>query len=122
MSKILLAAIFALLLCDVGVFAEDDKHADTIRFESNIEYDGTFNYVYETTNGITAEQKSNGEHSVKGGYAYYSPEGKLITMAYVADELGYHPRSSLLPTPPPIPPAILRSLEYIRKRQQEAKN
>ncbi|XP_013113601.1 pupal cuticle protein-like [Stomoxys calcitrans] len=124
MNKFLLTAIVVATLA-YGVFAgggEDDVHADTYKFESNVEYDGTFNYVFETTNGITAEEKSTGPHSVKGGFAYYSPEGELITMSYVADENGFHPKSTILPTPPPIPPAILRSLEYIRTHQKKSEN
>lgn len=55
-----------------------------------------------------------GGQYASGSSAYYSPEGELVQLTYTADENGYHPQGAHLPTPPPIPEAILRSLEYIR--------
>lgn len=92
----------------------EDVHAETIKFESDMDAEGNYNYAFETSNGITAQEKGTGGQYAKGGYAYYSPEGELIQMSYVADENGFQPSGSHLPTPPPIPAAILKSLEYIR--------
>lgn len=50
---------------------------------------------------------------------YTSPEGIPIETSYVADENGYQPQGAHLPTPPPIPEAILRSLEYNAAHPQQ---
>lgn len=40
---------------------------------------------------------------MQGSYSYTSPEGKPITVTYIADELGFRAEGNHLPTPPPIP-------------------
>ncbi|KAJ8954442.1 hypothetical protein NQ318_011118 [Aromia moschata] len=82
---------------------------------------------YDTENGITAEE--HGEQRpvgnnlgtiAQGYYRYTSPEGVPVGVDYTADENGYHPVGSHLPTPPPIPEAILRSIAFIQARQQSS--
>ncbi|XP_075162628.1 pupal cuticle protein Edg-78E-like [Haematobia irritans] len=123
MNKIFLSVILAVLICNaLAGTKDDDVHAHIITFESNIDHNGNYNYVYETSNGITAEEKGTGGQNAKGGFAYYSREGDLVQMKYKADEYGFHPEGDLLPTPPPIPAAILRSIEYIQTHPQKWKN
>lgn len=50
--------------------------------------------------------------SVQGSFAYTSPEGVPIQTQYAADENGFRAVGNAIPTPPPIPEAILRSLEW----------
>ncbi|KAJ8924938.1 hypothetical protein NQ315_001101 [Exocentrus adspersus] len=76
--------------------------------------DGSYNYAYETADGISAQEEGalRGEaQQAQGGYSYTSPEGEQISVQYVADENGFQPQGSHLPTPPPIPDAILKSIE-----------
>ncbi|XP_073841256.1 pupal cuticle protein Edg-78E-like [Musca autumnalis] len=120
MNKILFLTIFAILVC--GIYADDeDAHAEIIRYVNNIHHDGKYNYHYETSNGITGEEKGEGGHFAKGGFAYYSDDQKLYQLSYTADELGFHPIADHVPRPHPIPAAILRAIEYIRTHPHEEK-
>jgi hypothetical protein len=82
---------------------------------------------YETENGITAQEegsiKNRGQQDeasiVQGAFTYTSPEGIPIKVTYIADEDGFRAEGAHLPTPPPIPEAIVRSLEYNRAHPEE---
>ncbi|XP_066250589.1 spidroin-2-like [Euwallacea similis] len=86
--------------------------------------DGAGNYhtEYETGNGIqsveTGENKGAGE-VIQGSFSYTSPEGEKIGLSYTADEEGFHPQGDNLPTPPPVPEAILKSIEYNKAHPEE---
>ncbi|XP_055595185.1 endocuticle structural glycoprotein SgAbd-8-like [Uranotaenia lowii] len=92
-----------------------------IRQEQEINPDGTYSWSYETGNGIQAEEqgflKNAGTEQAaqvaQGEYSYTAPDGQLIRVQYIADENGFQPIGDHLPTPPPIPPAIQRALEYL---------
>lgn len=71
-------------------------------------------YNYETANSITAEEQGEARGDgtkAHGSYSYISPEGEHISITYTADENGFVPQGSHIPTPPPIPEAILKSLQ-----------
>ncbi|XP_076652000.1 cuticular protein 49Ah [Halictus rubicundus] len=96
------------------------------------EHDGTYKTSYETGNSIIAEEsgyikkvgegEEQGEALVQeGSYSYTSPEGKLITIHYTADETGFHATGDHIPTPPPVSEEIQKGLDLIFAgiRQQE---
>ncbi|KAJ8920791.1 hypothetical protein NQ315_004932 [Exocentrus adspersus] len=91
-----------------------------LRYESDAAPDGShYQYSYETANGIVAHEVGDlaapvpdAPLRVSGSYAYTSPEGLPVQITYTADENGFQPSGDVLPTPPPIPEAILRSIEY----------
>lgn len=93
---------------------EYDHLAVTRSTNSQLKSDGSYQYQFDTTNGIAAQEVGVGGHYASGSSAYYAPDGQLITLTYVADENGFHATGDHLPTPPPIPRAILKSLEYIQ--------
>ncbi|RZB40274.1 Chitin bind 4 domain containing protein [Asbolus verrucosus] len=99
------------------VQANDEHLAKTVRQLNVISPDGSYNYAYETENQIFAEQqgflKDENTQEVQGQYQFTSPEGQIFRVAYVADENGFHPQGEHLPTPPPVPPAIQRALDYL---------
>lgn len=79
-------------------------------------------YSYETGNSISAEEQGflknagNPEQETQvaqGQVTYTSPEGQVIQISYIADENGFQPQGEHLPTPPPIPPAIQKALEFL---------
>lgn len=108
--QIALACLLAL--------AYANENAEVIRNEAQVDVN-SFKYAYELGNSVKAAQEGNlkGEDiwEVKGEYSYTSPEGEPISIQYTADENGFHVDAAnpLLPTPPPIPEAIQRSLDYI---------
>jgi len=82
-----------------------------------------FSFRVETAHGIVhAEQGSlkdlnlkEGPVSVRtGSYSYTGPDGKKYTVNWTADEKGFHAQGEHLPTPPPIPEAIKKSLALPR--------
>uniref|UniRef100_A0A1B6CC76 Endocuticle structural glycoprotein SgAbd-2 n=1 Tax=Clastoptera arizonana TaxID=38151 RepID=A0A1B6CC76_9HEMI len=94
-------------------------------------YDGTYRYSYETGNGITAQeqgflknpgQKDLEAQSAQGSYSYTAPDGTPITVTWYADETGFHAEGAHLPTPPPIPDAIAKSLQQIQQQRPAAGN
>ncbi|KAK6642032.1 hypothetical protein RUM44_013755 [Polyplax serrata] len=116
-------AIFALTAARPQ---QQDEPIPILKFENpGVNFDGSYKWSYETANEIFAEEsgyvKNQGDPEAEsqvaqGTYSYTSPDGQRITVTYVADENGFIPQGSHLPTPPPIPEAILRSLEFIRSQ------
>ncbi|XP_076272301.1 cuticle protein 3-like [Rhynchophorus ferrugineus] len=76
--------------------------------------DGTYRYDYETGNGIAAQEQGDARGDgtkAQGSFSFTAPNGEQVSIIYTADENGFVPQGSAIPTPPPIPEAILKSLE-----------
>lgn len=50
---------------------------------------------------------------VRGSYSYNDVNGQPVSLTYTADENGFRPVGAHLPTPPPVPLEILRSLRFL---------
>lgn len=95
-----------------------------LRYDNNPNQgDGSYSYAYETGNGIQAQEQgylkgaggAAGEaQTAQGSFSYTGPDGARYAISYTADENGFRPVGAHLPTPPPIPDAILRSIEQNR--------
>lgn len=48
--------------------------------------DGTYSYVWRTSNGINAEESGVGGVSAVGSYDFISSDGVPVAIEYVADE------------------------------------
>ncbi|CAG9560437.1 unnamed protein product [Danaus chrysippus] len=115
--------IIALSLLAVA-FAAPQAPSEPIpilRQNSESNPDGSFQYSFETGNGIAAEAsgglKDVGAEEpalqIQGQFQYPSEDGSSIQLSYIANENGYQPQGSILPTPPPIPADIQRALDYL---------
>jgi len=113
MFKFIIVSV-AFAACVYALPNQYDAAAETRSYKSDLKEDGSYSYQYETTNGIGAQESGVGGYYASGSAAYYAPDGQLIQLTYTADENGFHPQGDHLPTPPPIPAAILKSIEYIR--------
>lgn len=97
------------------------RQAAILRSTSDNNPDGSYQWSYETENGIAASETGalkpagpNGEPAIEaqGGYQYTAPDGQVIRVEYAAGADGFVAKGDHLPTPPPIPEAILRSLAW----------
>lgn len=89
-----------------------DADAAIIRSHSDAQPDGSYEYAFETENGINVQESGIGGQSVQGSSKWIDRDGNIIEMSYIADENGFQPIGAHLPTPPPIPEYILRALAY----------
>lgn len=98
-------------------YPNPEQAAQILRQSSDISPDGSYNYAYETSNGIYADEqgypKSEEILAAQGQFQYRGPDGQVYRVTYVADENGFQPQGDHLPTPPPVPQAIQRSLAYL---------
>ncbi|KAJ8717035.1 hypothetical protein PYW08_005434 [Mythimna loreyi] len=95
------------------------SQAEILKYENEINEDG-YHYSYETSDGTKAQQQGRvipgakpeeGSLDVTGSYSYIGDDGQTYTVTYTADENGFHAEGAHLPTPPPIPEEILKSLQ-----------
>ncbi|TMW44844.1 hypothetical protein DOY81_010078 [Sarcophaga bullata] len=100
-----------IVLISFALAVDDDAHAHVNTAYKKEDGHGHFSYGYDITNGIAADE-SGDQTSVHGEFHYVTKEGVPVKVSYTADANGYHPEGDVLPTPPPIPAAILKSLEY----------
>ncbi|XP_017070678.1 pupal cuticle protein Edg-78E [Drosophila eugracilis] len=123
MSKInvvVLVAVSILLGVQARPSDTPDAHAEIRSYVNELKQDdNSYNYQFETSNGIAQQEQGVGGYYASGSSQYYTPEGQLIQLTYTADENGFQPQGEHLPTPPPIPEAILKSLEWIRNHPEE---
>ncbi|KAM7341855.1 larval cuticle protein 2-like [Cochliomyia hominivorax] len=115
MFKFLILA--ALVACAVAV-NDDDVHAEATLLKSDVRPDG-FDSALETTNHIHQVASGDVHGNIHGDISWISPEGEHVEIKYVADEHGYQPVGNVIPTPPPVPAAILKAIEYINAHPQK---
>ncbi|OWR46315.1 larval cuticle protein LCP-22-like [Danaus plexippus] len=111
--------------------AADDRSAEVLKFGNEISENG-FNYYFESNNGIAAQAQGVPRNFggnppvvpdvIQGAFSWISPEGKVISISYTADENGYQPSGDAIPQPPEVPAQIARALEYSARYLAGAKN
>lgn len=89
--------------------------------------DGSYNYSYETGNGIQVQEDGHLNNvsidsealEARGTFSFTDTDGQIYQITYVADENGFQPEGAHLPTAPPVPPQIQKALRYIAEHPQE---
>ncbi|XP_026462753.1 endocuticle structural glycoprotein SgAbd-2-like [Ctenocephalides felis] len=98
-------------------------------YYNEINPDGSYQYGYSTGDGQQAQEQGYLKNAgnpeaeaqvMQGSYSYTAPDGTPIEVRYIADENGFRAEGAHLPTPPPIPEAIQKSLDYIARTQQQS--
>ncbi|KAK7867377.1 hypothetical protein R5R35_008922 [Gryllus longicercus] len=108
-------------------YSNPNAQIPILAYRNDVNYDGSYAYSYQTGNGIQAEEqgylKNAGAgpereaQTAQGSFSYTAPDGTPISVRYVADEGGFRAEGAHLPTPPPIPEAIARSLALQQQQQ-----
>nr|ABZ04122.1 putative cuticle protein CP5 [Leptinotarsa decemlineata] len=127
--------LFAIITNGLAAQLTGKEPIPIISQDREVNIDGSYRSSYETGNGIFAQEqgvlrnagvKDAETENVQGGFRYTAPDGSPIQVTYTADENGFHAQGDHLPvppiddkTPPPIPVAILRSLEYNAAHPEE---
>ncbi|XP_045509175.1 larval cuticle protein LCP-17-like [Colias croceus] len=123
MKLLLISCLVAFAAADVShIVGHNERNANILNQNFDVGVEGQYQWAIETDNGISAQAKGalnnpqaeNPSQIVQGQAQWKSPEGEVVQFAYTADENGYQVQGSHVPTPPPVPEAIIRSLEYIR--------
>ncbi|XP_039487593.1 larval cuticle protein 65Ag1-like [Drosophila santomea] len=99
-------AIVLFALFAVALAAPSDDVVLKQEFD-NIGVEG-FNYAFETSNGIAAQEQGQLKNAgtelealaVKGSYSFVSDDGQTYTVNYIADENGFQPQGAHLPVAP----------------------
>ncbi|XP_058976596.1 endocuticle structural glycoprotein SgAbd-3-like [Musca domestica] len=122
----LLLAVVGLAL--VGIATAKD--VEVISNEAIVEHDGKYHYHYELGDGSKATQDGILKHvddshegeAIQGRFAFVSDDGEEYSISYTADENGYRPVGAHLPTPPPIPESVLKTLKYLEEHPYNPEN
>ncbi|XP_058834952.1 endocuticle structural glycoprotein ABD-4-like [Topomyia yanbarensis] len=91
-----------------------ESTATIINQDQQLNPDGSYSFIYETSNGIKASESSPDGASATGEFSYTAPEGEKIQLTYAADQGGFQPQGAHLPVEPPVPDHVIKGLEVIK--------
>ncbi|XP_056644602.1 endocuticle structural glycoprotein SgAbd-1-like [Diorhabda sublineata] len=125
--KHMIFVFVALIAITLGQQVKQDEPIKIVRLENEgVNADGSYRWNFESANGIVAEEQGSIKEveegpgpDVQGQVQYTAPDGSPISLSYIANENGFQPQGSHLPTAPPIPEDILKALEYNAAHPEE---
>ncbi|KAA0201830.1 Cuticle Protein CPR RR-1 [Hyalella azteca] len=102
--SLLTVSAMALAMPQLGG-GRNDAQATIVRDDRNINNDGSYQFMYETSNGIFRQEQGRENNGMEqsGGWSYTSPEGIPVEITFVSNAGGYQPVGALLPVAPPLP-------------------
>ncbi|GJQ70337.1 hypothetical protein Trydic_g22771 [Trypoxylus dichotomus] len=98
-------ALVAIVSAVLAAPQQYEKDAVILRQDlDNIGID-QYNYAYETSNRISAQEQGQLQNvgtdhealAVRGQYSYVGPDGVTYTVVYIADENGFQPQGAHIP-------------------------
>ncbi|KAJ6641495.1 Endocuticle structural glycoprotein SgAbd-2 [Pseudolycoriella hygida] len=117
-----------IILLSVTLLAVANAAEDVVilRNEQSVNADGSYQYAYETSDGVAVEEQGHLKNAgtddeaidVQGQFSYKNEDGSPVNLIYVANENGFQPQGDHLPVPPPIPELIQRALKYLAEHPQ----
>ncbi|KAF7286187.1 hypothetical protein GWI33_007147 [Rhynchophorus ferrugineus] len=115
---------YFVCLCLIVTVCNAGEPIPILSQESEVNPDGSYRWSYLSGDGSAQQQTGNVQQipgsqptlDVQGSASWYDPQGNLHQISYTADENGYLPYGSDVP---PIPPAILRVLEWNAAHPEE---
>ncbi|XP_027233829.2 cuticle protein AMP1A [Penaeus vannamei] len=120
MKIIVLACLAAVALAAPQL---EERVVELLRDDRVANEDGTYSYAVEADNGIkTAVSGSigtEGQINQEGSYTFILEDGTQAIVSFVANENGFQPQSSLLPTPHPLPEHVYELLEIAERQRAE---
>ncbi|KAG5877068.1 hypothetical protein JTB14_014551 [Gonioctena quinquepunctata] len=127
MKLIILSLAIAAVSCGPALVPTGEPIA-IVRYDNEgVNPDGSYQWTYETGNGISAQESGQvkpgntpeeAELEVAGSYEYTKDDGSKVQVSYISNKDGFQPQGDILPTPHPIPAAIQRALEWIAAHPQ----
>ncbi|XP_043272928.1 endocuticle structural glycoprotein SgAbd-2-like [Venturia canescens] len=122
MRYLIFASVILAIASGQGQFREPEK---LVKGSHTLGDDlGKYDFTYETEGGIVQTEHGSRKYEgtpaetqlIQGSVQYNAPDGTPISLSWTADEFGTQVVGTHIPTPPPIPPAIQRALEWIAKQ------
>ncbi|KAJ8920806.1 hypothetical protein NQ315_004947 [Exocentrus adspersus] len=112
LKLVFLCAFLGVCFAAPQYYTRPEQVAAILRLDSDSYPDGSYNYNYETQNGIAAQEQgqpkpvgNDAPVVVQGTYQYTSPDGTPVQVNYVADENGFRPVGNV------ISPGVQRTAE-----------
>ncbi|KAF2890749.1 hypothetical protein ILUMI_15424 [Ignelater luminosus] len=104
MNNFVLFVLFVIVIIACpSLCLDNSKDARILSYENdNIGLAG-YNFKFETSDGILREEhgeisdpeSDNAILRVRGSYSYITPDGRMFTVRYTADDQGYRPEISV---------------------------
>ncbi|KAK8392302.1 hypothetical protein O3P69_017705 [Scylla paramamosain] len=104
---LVVAALVALVSCERGYSGGGGRFSGAALLNDQRSQNayGEYSFQYETSDGTFRQEEgaqNNGQVS-RGRYAFTSPEGQPVEIAFTADHGGFQPSGAVLPVPPQLP-------------------